>query len=160
MTSPTCIALFCEDIRRETGNRDTIIGVLPAVTRISKLPGTFRRFSVYFRIRLPLDHDANKRVFINIEADGVSDAEVEDDEGMPKESLERAIARAKERNAPFVEITARLHLNDFPVIGTGQIRAIATVGDEHLVGAFLNVELKEGSSSEHQSPPDQSPPQA
>ncbi|MEY9110430.1 hypothetical protein ABH999_006626 [Bradyrhizobium yuanmingense] len=147
MITPTCFALFCEDIRRETGNRDTIIGVLPALTRLSKIPGEFRRFSTYFRIRLPLDHDLKNRVFITIEADGVSDAQIEDDGGLPDDILQQAIDKAKERNAPFVEVIARLRLDDFPIIGSGQIRAIAIVGGERLVGGFVNVEVRAPDSN-------------
>ncbi|UGY15087.1 hypothetical protein HAP48_0042275 [Bradyrhizobium septentrionale] len=150
MIAPVCFALFCEDIRREGNGRDTIIGVMPAAIRVSKFPGALRRFSVYYRIRLPLDHDPSERIFINLDADGVSDVQIVDEDGLSAESLERLIARTKRQKAPHVEINARLRLDDFPLIGAGQIRAVAIVGEQKLVGGFINVELRDDATASQQ----------
>jgi hypothetical protein len=152
MTSRSCFALFCEDIRREPGSKETLIGVMPALQRVPKFPGAFQRLSIYYRVRLPLDQDVNERVLVDLEIDeGVSvDIELEDSTPYPKENLERALALAKERNAPYAEVQARLIVDGIPITGAGQIRAIAKIGDERLVGGYLNIKLKDDSSA---SPP-------
>ncbi|MCW1991275.1 UNVERIFIED_ORG: hypothetical protein M2425_002727 [Bradyrhizobium japonicum] len=138
-----CIAIFCEDIRREVNGRETLIGVLPTGIRVPELPWQLKRLSLYYRIRLPLDQDTNQKIYIDLDAAGVTDAGIEaDDQGIPKEVLERAVARARERNAPYVEVIARLRLDGFPIVGEGRITALLFAGEEKVVGGYLNIALK------------------
>jgi hypothetical protein len=150
MTSPACFALFCEDIRREAGSLDTLIGVMPSTQRVPTVPGAFRRLSVYYRIRLPLDQDINERISASLDIDeGVVGPEVEfsDDGGLPKINLERAVQRAKILKAAYVEVHARIRLDELPIVGPGQIRAIAKVGHQTVVGGYLNIELRDDSNA-------------
>lgn len=138
-----------------------MIGVMPAVQRVSTFPGVFRKMAVYFRIRLPLDQDLNERIFITLDIDeGMSDdVEVDEQYALPRKNLENALARAKERNAPYTEVMAKLIVDGIPITRAGQIRAVANIGGEALIGGYLNIALRDDASAS-QPPSSQSPPDA
>ena len=74
MKGITATALFCEDARRESGGRFTLIGVMSDVAQVSEFPGALKRLTVHFRIRLDVKRKYPKPLVIDIE---VPEGEVE-----------------------------------------------------------------------------------
>lgn len=56
---PELFALFCEDVRRELGGTQSIIGVFQDVVLLEEMPFTLPRLSVFFNLHL-FDADLDK----------------------------------------------------------------------------------------------------
>jgi hypothetical protein len=132
-------ALFCEDIRREGGGRETIIGMMPETIQVSSFPWSIRRVTVHFRIKIQADFVCEKPIQMDIESDSV---EIEDTkrDPAPLELIERTIARAKDRGLPYGTIVGRIQMNEpleFPEPIT--LFAVLKYGDEKEICGILNV---------------------
>ena len=90
-------ALFCEDIRREGGGRETIIGMMPDTIQISSFPWSIRRITVHFRIKIQADFVCEKPIIMDIESEVAEIEHVKKRDPAPPELIERTIARAKAR---------------------------------------------------------------
>jgi hypothetical protein len=163
MKGISALALFCEDIRREGGSKDTLIGVMPTTVHVVSFPGALRRLSVYVQIRLATDGKYEKPLSVDLEIAGEKGAiKNENRNPLPIDVIERSLNRAKDRGLPFAVITARMVLGDpVPVPSARKFLAILKYGKRKEVCGLLNIMQKVTDASSASPPPsEQSPPDA
>jgi hypothetical protein len=162
MRGLSAYALFCEDVRRESDGKYTIIGGLPDTLRLPRFPWTMHRITVHFRIKIDADFVCDKPLTMELES---RDAEILEDrrEPAPADLIERTIARAKERGLPYGSIMGRMELSEpleFPAATT--LFAVLKYGDEREICGVLNLVERTPAAKEISSvsepPSKQSPP--
>jgi hypothetical protein len=151
--------LFCEDIRREGGGKETLIGVMTETIQVAKFPASFRRLACYFRIRLDVANSYDLPLSVDLET---TDGEIKNEnmDPAPAEMIERTLVRARKRGAPYGTIFARVRISE-PVdfSGPAKIYAYIRYGEEKLLCGFLSVIERPSDPSNASSPPsEQSPP--
>jgi hypothetical protein len=52
MQSPSVTCLFCEDLREEKSEQDTLIGILPDNIAVPAFPGAMPKLAIYVRVHL------------------------------------------------------------------------------------------------------------
>jgi hypothetical protein len=163
MKGISAFAFFCEDIRRESANRDTLIGVMPENIQVTSFPGALRRLAVYFRIRLDVKGTYKKSLSVDLEIPG-DDVQIENrvQDPVPLTVIEQSINRSKERGLPYATIIGRMALTEpIPVPSARVIKAILHYGKESQVCGLLNViERPKDASTASPLPPSQSEPAA
>ena len=136
-TSVTC--LFCEDIREEKRNTDTIVGVMPDNIRVAQVPGLFTRIALYVRIQSPVD-DPPPSISLRLE---LPDGESIDLGGMPQEEITKAVETARQNEAPYIGMILKAVLSNVSIESPGRFSAIALLGDKEYLAGTLNVKLEE-----------------
>ena len=136
-TSVTC--LFCEDIREEKKNTDTIIGVMPDNIRVAQVPGLFTRIALYVRIQSPVD-DPPPSISLRLE---LPDGESIDLSGMPQEEITKAVETARQNEAPYIGIIIKAIMGNVSIKSAGRLSAIARLGDKDYLAGTLNVKVEE-----------------
>jgi hypothetical protein len=132
-------AFFCEDIRREVGGRETVIGIMPDTVQVPRFPWTMRRLAVHFRIKLSVDFICEKPILVDVESPE-ADIEPKERGPAPKDLIERTIERAKERGLPYGTILGRVELTE-PLEFTGPttLFTVLKYGDEREICGVLNL---------------------
>jgi hypothetical protein len=145
MKGITAFAIFCEDIRRESTGKNTLIGAMSDTIGVEKFPTTFRRLAVYFRIRLEVEGEYTKPISVELEipeADGEIISQSMD--RVPPEMIERSLKRAKERGLPFATLNGRMLVQEpVKIRAPRKILAILKYGKRREVCGFLNVAEKD-----------------
>lgn len=70
MNSINVIAIFCDDIREEKSEQQTLVGILPDNIVLDRIPGALSRIGFYVRIHAPVDSPLNDVSLIITESDG------------------------------------------------------------------------------------------
>jgi hypothetical protein len=139
MNGITAFAFFCEDVRRESGGKITIIGMMQDTLQLPEIPGEIRRLTVYARIRLDVDKTFDKPISLEME---VSDGSISNEtkEPIPPDLLERTIKRAKQRGLPYATIVGRVELQEPLRIGSPlKMFAVLKYGEERTTCGILNL---------------------
>lgn len=141
MKGVSAFALFCEDIRRETGNKETLIGVMPETIQVSTFPGALKKLAVYFRVRLEVGRQYPKPIKIDLEIPGDDiQSDSKTPEPIPAEVIERSIERAKDRGLPYATIIGRMFLSEsVPIPSPRMISAILICGSKRQLCGVLNI---------------------
>lgn len=161
MKDVSAVALFCEDIRREAAARETLIGVMPDTIRIPRVPGVLRRLVIHARIRVNIDYvdfDRSIRISLSGTPDGL-EVRGATEGPIPKELLERSLARAKEFGLPYASVYGQIRLDEpVPIKEVGTLMVYLHCGDEKEVCGLLNISIKNDATASlppaSQSPPD------
>lgn len=160
MKGVSALALFCEDIRRESTGKETLIGVMSDVLRVN-LPGKIRRLVVYYRMKFETGVEYDQAIMPSLEWNGEALDSPAPHEPLPISLLQGGILRAEERKLPYFSVAARINLNEpVPVEEPGQILAFLNIGSERLLCGALTIIAKPSSSTASEPPSSQSPPGA
>jgi hypothetical protein len=139
MEGISAVALFCEDIRRETTGRTTIIGMMADTSLVPEFPWTYRRLAVYLRVRFDVHGTYDKPLLMGLEATE-ADIENKTTEAAPQDAINRAILNARKRGLPYATISGRIQIEEPVVIPAPVIfRAVLRYGDEKIICGILNV---------------------
>lgn len=66
----SAVAFFCEDIRREIGGTDTIVGIWPDNVAVPEFPFSFPKLALYVRVNLDPHYDPGQMQFFLRHPDG------------------------------------------------------------------------------------------
>lgn len=159
MIEITGVAHFCEDIRRESAGKTTLIGIYPTTFFAPSFPRALRRLSVWFSIRLDVNQVYEKPITIDLHAEGTEikeDSESED--AIPKEILESALQKARERKLPYATVLGHITLTE-PVNFERPtlLKAVVKYGDTESICGILNILKRTANASVSEQRPGQSP---
>jgi hypothetical protein len=73
---------------------------------------------------------------------------IDQDDGIPKETIAKAIASARDRGTPFATVLMRMTLEDIPLADEGEFRLYLEKGRERQLCAFLRIALQKTDTSE------------
>jgi hypothetical protein len=150
------IALFCDDVRREVGGRETLIGVLPDATPFPR-PMRLQRLVVYYRVKFEVSKTYSETIQPQLEFNGEA-VDVSATTGpMPISLINQALQRGKNQNLSHVTLHALARLREpLFVEKDSRIDAILNVGAEKVICGTLNFILDPSIASSRpslQSPP-------
>lgn len=139
MKGARAVAFFCEDIREEKSEQDTIIGVLPDNMAAPRYPGVAPRLGFYARVHIdPNQPPSHIEVVVKtpwgdeIKA-GTADGEL----------IRTAVAQAKKNGLPLAGVVLKALLAPFVMKSSGLTLATINVDGEEEVCAMLNLVLDE-----------------
>lgn len=142
MNDVSAITVFCEDIRVEKQNTNTIVGVLPDNIRVDGIPGVMPKIGVYTRLHFDIGFDPGPISIVLQYPSGEEDILTNID----PEILKLAKQDSINRNAPMYGVVSRSLKSPFPVDQEGRITAIVNVGDAKIISGILNFELSDKSA--------------
>jgi hypothetical protein len=147
------IGFFCEDIRREMANTDSIVGILPDNMILDSAPATIPKLGIYARAQIDPDEVLHSIELILHTPWGeprlLTEAEIS--------LLEKSQKGARDNDLPFGGIILRALLRPFEVRTHGMIRVVAKMADTEITCAFLNIRPPPTTSTASSPPPGQSP---
>lgn len=127
------VALFCDDVRHEVGNKYSLMGCYGDELIIEKLPALLPKLCVQLRAQTPLDRPFKKLIFRAFLNDDLL-AEIE----MPEDQLEHAAAVIGAReDALRLTIMAIMGLSPLAVSEPSILRVEAETEDGVLRGGHL-----------------------
>jgi hypothetical protein len=137
MQPVSAICLFCEDIRTEANEVNTLVGILPDNLNVPGIPGNMPKLGMYVRINLD---PAAEPCSISLElalpwGDVIPLGEID------QSLIAKARKDAQNSRAPVAGIISRSLFSPFPILGEGRIRAIAKIRDEPVTVGSLNIRL-------------------
>src|SRR4051794_40800732 len=147
MNGVTALALFCEDIRREGGARDTLIGVKADTTRVPNFPGRFKNISAYFRVRFEIGKQYPDPVGIEVEAEGMKIEQDSPTGPIPPELIESAIKNATAVGSPYATIIGRIEFEGLVIPQPVTLKAMLRVGSQTELCGILNIVAETKSAS-------------
>lgn len=137
MESLRAIALFCEDIREEKGDTDSLVGILPDNIEVPRVPGAFVKLSLYVRLLVELGHEARHAELVLRSPDGMDRQLGAVEPGL----VMKAVNDAREAGAPYAGIVMRVALNNYPVQQAGRFLAVLRHGEDEIVCGFFNIRV-------------------
>ena len=100
----SAIGWFCDDVREEKGNKETIIGIYSDAVTVASFPGAFKRIVVYVRIHADVNEEVNALKLL-LRVPGLDEEEVAD---FSLEGLREAQERARGRGIPYVAFVTQV----------------------------------------------------
>jgi hypothetical protein len=138
------VCLFCEDIRQEHNEMNTLVGILPDNLAFPSLPAMIPKLGVYVRINIDATVDPGAMEILL----SVPGKESRISIGTISQSLiEKARKQAQEKGSPIAGIISRAILSPFEVLQAGRIRALAIIRDEQVLCGGLNIEIRSDQST-------------
>jgi hypothetical protein len=143
MSDVSCIALFCDDIREEKANRETLVGVYPDNVNLPGLPGSFPKICIYLRVNVRLGFDPGK-IIATVMLPGNVELVREE---VGADVVASSQQKAKDTNAFYAGLKAKIVLSPLKVDQAGRISVIVTAaGKDHIAGA-LNLRPRSAAES-------------
>lgn len=125
------ITLFCEDIREEKSDLDTIIGVMPDNIKLPQVPATIPKLAFYTRIRIDVHEDASS-LTVRIEEPGGKEQILS---SFDSKVIERVRSDALSNGLACFGLVVRAVASHFAVMETGFCRVYVNVdGTDYLSG--------------------------
>jgi hypothetical protein len=155
MTTPLSIlGLFCEDIREESGEILTLVGLMPDTVNVEVMPeggkisaAKKNRFLNNLCVFVRANFDPNDSVeVIALTLAFPDDSEIQLGD-VPSETIKKAKMDALERGLPLSGVIFRGVLAGFRIKKSGVVRLIADIGGEKRTLAMLNFQLKQPTSA-------------
>jgi hypothetical protein len=143
----SAVGWFCDDVREERGNKETVVGIYSDTVSVSNFPGAFKRITVYVRIHADVDQEINA-LKILLSVPGVDEDEIAD---FSLDGLREGKERAKRRGLPFVTMITQATIEPLRVPSEGLIQATLQFNDHRTVVAAMFV--RQRSSPATVSPP-------
>ena len=87
----SAIGIFCEDIRQEKSEQDTLIGILPDNVNVPSIPGMFPKLGLVVRMHFDVSSSA-RQFFVILRQSGQPDLRVGDpDDQLIQQAVERVM---------------------------------------------------------------------
>ena len=140
--SVTC--LFCEDIRQEHNEMNTLVGILPDNMQLSTLPAMLPKLGVYIRVNIdPTEDPGSITLELSVPGESVNIPISE----IKPELIEKSRKQAQAAGSPLAGIISRAVFAPFRIHQPGRIRALASIRGEPVTCGGLNLVLKAASPS-------------
>lgn len=130
------ISIFCEDIREEIRNVDTIVGALPDNLHVAVTPGLIPKLAIYARIILPADAKPEP---INISLDN-GDFEQELS-SFDIDFVRDAIDGARRKHQPLTGLISKTIMSSYVVNQPTRLVVFLAVGDRKMPIGFLSIDI-------------------
>jgi hypothetical protein len=138
------ICLFCEDIRVEHNEMNTLVGILPDNLALPALPAMMPKLGVYVRINIDASIDPGAMEIVL----SVPGRESRIHLGSIQQGLiDKARQQAQAKGSPLAGFISRAVLSPFEILQEGRIRALAIIRGEQVLCGGLNIELKPEASA-------------
>jgi hypothetical protein len=148
------IGLFCEDIREEKSQQDTLIGILPDNISVPSFPGGIPKLGVYVRIHLSAETNIGS-ISITLHFPNGDKMLLG---GFDDKLIREQRTLSGEKKNPFIGLVSKVIASPVVFTQAGRILLVINVGGEEMICGALNVELAPNpSSSALQQPAAQSP---
>jgi len=139
----SAVTLFCEDIRIEKSEQQTLVGVLKDALEITKIPGALPRLAVFTRLSADVDFDMSELTVRFLEPSGKLIAENIIENEMIKNARDRAIRT----NNPTHGVVAMFQLSMLPVESEGIFSVVCTVNGSETRSGYINIRLSQAGKS-------------
>jgi hypothetical protein len=148
------VGWFCDDVREERGNKETIVGVYSDTVSVPSFPGGFKRMVIYVRVHADVDQEINElRLFLRVP--GVDEAEIAN---FDLEELEEGRKAAKRRKMPYIDLITQVTVEPLKVPSEGLVEATLELNDKRTVVAAMLVRKRLSRPIASERPSEQSPP--
>jgi hypothetical protein len=130
------VSLFCEDIRQEKSNVDTLIGIFPDNISVAQTPGVMPKCCLYVRGHFPVAHPPAKvevRLAVPWEAHTIHLGQIE------APVIHAAVANAKEKEDRWIGLIFKAQFLNFPIPQPGRIFVIVSTGTKEFLTGTLRV---------------------
>ena len=146
----SAVALFCEDIREEKGDVDTLIGILPDNVNVSSeiksgepgqpiLPRVLSKLCIYVKLNFDPSEEFTEGKAQLVLPDGTRK-----DVGVIRpQTISEAKIKAKENGIPVAGIKLRMVFGGFQVRGSGLMMVEMVLGDRTYLAGAINFKMKE-----------------
>ena len=135
MSLINAVGFFCDDIREEVGQKDSVMGIYPDNITVPVIPGNFQRLCIYVRLNIQIEWD-QAEITLHLRFEDGTQIEIA---RFALELIAAEFKGAKERGAPLVGFIAKGIASPLLVPVAGRIRLVAVAGDEEILCAALNV---------------------
>ena len=135
---------YCDDIRREIGNKKTLVGIYGTDLFVPEIPTVISKLCLVIQVVYPMDSPIN-RLHIRIlrDEDQVGDIKLNDDV-LARDDATPAESKDAEPYPGYVRrraLTAELVISPFVIERPGTIRVVADTDRGEYRGSFLRVRL-------------------
>jgi hypothetical protein len=150
----SAVGWFCDDVREEKGNKETIVGIYSDTVSVSSFPGAFKRITIYVRIQADVDQEVSTlKLFLSVPG-----VEGEGEVGIfSLDGLKEGQERSKQRGLPFITLITQATIEPLMVPSEGLIKATLQFNDHRTVVAAMLVRLRSSPSSASEPPSELSP---
>ncbi len=137
MKKCNAISLFCESIRQEFNDQQTLVGVLSDSISVSNLPGQIPMLAIYTRINFAIGEDISALSVDFISPDGAV---------ISHNDLDLAIIEQSKREAmlkeyPSFGLITTLTITNFPVLSAGVFTVEVTADKDKFLAGILGIRL-------------------
>jgi len=152
------IGFFCEDVRQEMNNVETLIGIMPDNVAIEGVGGFLPKLGMYVRIHVTPDIDIES---ISVSVDFFNGEHRQEIGAFSRDQIEEEKRKIRISGGSLIGFICRGLLSPFPVPHHGPVRLKVRIGEEEIIcGGIRFVEPAITSSTASPQPPSQSPPAA
>ena len=132
MQSPSVTCLFCEDLREEKSEQNTLIGILPDNVAVLAFPGVMPKLAIYVRIHLDAASSIPKAIVAKLIS---TDGQEIDLPSWDMAVIDKAFIDAKANGTPLVGLVLRAVLAPLPISKAGVMVVKAIIdGTEYVAG--------------------------
>lgn len=161
MQGVQAFVLFCDSVRDEVANTQTIVGALPDNLNVPGIPRGLPRLTLYVRIMVDVDRPPEPMTLSLIFQDG----QRREIQVFGSDIVAESCAGAKAIGMPYAGILSNVTFPNFPVLMYGRLTAVLQVGGEEIVCGMITFVEAPSSSAQGQLssisfpvPPDLTPP--
>lgn len=148
MADISIVSLFCEDIREEKQNTDSLMGIMPDNLNVPG-PGAIPRMALYTRIHLNPAFDPGRIHIRIVQANGEEVSLGDIEPHLVKKARDDAVAAG----VPIAGVISRAVFGNFPIKAEGVVRAIVLAAGTETISAMLNVKFIGAASAPSASAP-------
>jgi hypothetical protein len=144
MQSASVTCLFCEDLREEKSEQNSLIGILPDNVEFPVFPSMMPKLAIYVRIHL----DAASSIPKTTEAKLIStDGQETELPSWDMAAIEKGFSDAKSSGTPLVGLVLRAVLSPFPISKAGVLVVKVLIdGTEYVAGNLRFIEARAPAS--------------
>lgn len=136
MLPRSVISFFCDDIREEKNDMDTLIGIYPNNVNVPHFPFSFPKLGIYTRIHFDVEDSPGD---IKIKASRPKEEDIPLTI-MTEESFSESQQQTKEEGLPVMGLISKAVAVGFTIKEPGQLKIIVTIQGEEYIGGVLNVQ--------------------
>lgn len=151
MSDWSAVGFFCDDIRQELNNIDSLIGVMPDNVAIPSVPVMMPKLGIYTRIHLAATNADVKR--ISVRADFFDGAHHQELGAFDEEAVTLEKESAAKKGAPVIGFIFRAILSPLHIPKYGRVRLWARINDDEFICGSLNFEPAASAGSGASRPP-------
>jgi hypothetical protein len=139
----SAIALFCEDIRDEKSEQDTITGILPDNINLPRSSAVLPKLGIYLRFHLNADSEF-RTIRARLRVPGADELSLL---ALDESVLAEMRTNALSSGMPFAGLISKTMFAPFTVGAAGKFEVVAEIdGTDHICGA-LNVVISQEESA-------------
>jgi hypothetical protein len=132
----TATAFFCEDIRHEQGDTNSLVGIMPDnISGAPEYPALLPKLGIYVRINFDPNDDPGSIEMVLVRANG----EEQRISKIQRQLIEKTIGEAKRDGNPVAGIITRAIIAPFPITEAGRMRVFARLPKGDVLAGSLNV---------------------